>query len=78
MRIWTAPREELNSTSPQNSTGPGDINKDSIVDFQDLIIVLNDFRRTSNFANPNSDTNADSIVNLYDVVPVTKNWGTQY
>jgi parallel beta-helix repeat protein len=59
--------EYIGSTPPPPST-PGDLNNDSKVDVQDLIIVANDFGKTSGFNNPKSDTNNDNIVDIYDVV----------
>jgi hypothetical protein len=47
-----------------------DINCDSKVDVQDLIIVASDFGKTTNFNNSKSDTNGDNIVDIYDVVYV--------
>jgi hypothetical protein len=56
----------------QGSTPPtcvaADLNCDSEVDVQDLIIVASDFGKTSNFKNAKSDTNTDGIVDIYDVV----------
>jgi hypothetical protein len=49
---------------------PGDLNDDSKVDVQDLIIVANDFGKTTGFNNYKSDTNSDNIVDIYDVVYV--------
>jgi parallel beta-helix repeat protein len=59
--------------SNQNSTQqpvPGDIDGDLDVDLQDLIILINDFGKTSNFINSKSDTNSDNIVDIFDVVYV--------
>jgi hypothetical protein len=49
---------------------PGDLDNDNDVDLQDLIILINDFGKTSGLNNPKSDTNSDSIVDIFDVVYV--------
>jgi hypothetical protein len=47
---------------------PGDVDGDTDVDLQDLIILISDFGKTSGFNNSKSDTNNDNIVDIYDVV----------
>jgi hypothetical protein len=57
-------------TSTQITCVAADINCDDKVDVQDLIIVANDFGKTTGLNNPKSDTNGDNIVDIYDVVYV--------
>ena len=47
-------------------TLPEDINKDGIVNVQDLVLVANAFGQP---ANPNADVNGDGIVNVLDLGP---------
>ena len=53
-------------------TLPEDINKDGIVNVQDLVLVANAFGQP---ANPNADVNGDSIVNVLDLVRVSNRFG---
>jgi parallel beta-helix repeat protein len=53
----------------------GDLNQDGTVDVNDLLIVLTDFRKTSNF-DPRADVNNDNVINLFDIVVVIRDWGT--
>ena len=46
---------------------PGDLNRDGVVDIQDLIIVTSDFGKNSNY-NPNADTDSNNIIDIFDVV----------
>jgi hypothetical protein len=45
-----------------------DLDGNGNVDIADLIIVISDFGKTSNFKNSKSDTNIDGIVDIFDVV----------
>jgi hypothetical protein len=46
------------------------INRDNAIDVLDLNIVTRDFGKTSGFSNAESDTNHDSIVDIFDIVYV--------
>jgi hypothetical protein len=59
--------EYIGSAPPPPST-PEDLNNDSKVDVQDLIIIVADFGKTTGLNNPKSDTNNDNIVDIFDVV----------
>jgi hypothetical protein len=62
--------EYSSATPPPPPSVPGDLDNDNDVDLQDLIIIMNDFGKTSGFDNSKSDTNADGIVDIFDVVYV--------
>ena len=47
---------------------PGDLNGDGLVNSADFFIVVSDFGKASGFNNAKSDSNADNIVDIYDVV----------
>jgi hypothetical protein len=62
--------QHTNDTIACPASVPGDLDVDMDVDLQDLIILISDFGKTSEFNNPKSDINGDSIVDIYDVVYV--------
>ena len=45
----------------------GDLNEDSLVNIQDIIIMVNIIIGTDEF-NPNGDLNGDGIINVLDVI----------
>lgn len=51
---------------------PGDLDGNSTVDVEDLVVVLSDWGCTDKCA---GDVNGDGVVNAYDVVQVLMNWG---
>jgi parallel beta-helix repeat protein len=57
--------------------GPGDINKDKIVDIFDITIVALAFSSTPGDPNwnPIADINSDGIVDIFDIVVVALNFG---
>jgi len=56
--------------NPGGESIPGDINNppDGVVDILDLTVVANDFGKTSNFDDPDSDTDGNGEVDIFDVV----------
>ena len=52
----------------------GDVNDDGTVNVLDLILVAQDYGKTSGF-NPYCDINKDGIVNLQDLIQVARNYG---
>jgi hypothetical protein len=48
----------------------GDLNGDGLVNSADFFIVVSDFGKTSGFNNARSDSNADNIIDIYDIVYV--------
>jgi hypothetical protein len=63
-----------------NSSGPGDLNGDGIVNIDDLTLVISHFGQSS--GDPGWDARADAdgngIVNIEDVGEVTGNYGRSY
>jgi hypothetical protein len=55
------------STGNQTQCAAADLNCDTKIDVSDLIIVANDFGKTSGY-NSKSDTNNDKIIDIFDVV----------
>jgi len=55
----------------------GDINDDGFVDVLDIIMIENDFSKTSGF-DPRADARADRLIDLFDVMVVVLNWGNTY
>jgi len=53
---------------------PGDINRNGVVDLEDLTIIGNNFGLSPPL-NGRADANSDGICNIYDLVLVAKNWG---
>jgi hypothetical protein len=49
---------------------PGDLDGNDVVNSDDFFIIVSDFGKSSGFNNAKSDTNADNIIDIYDVVYV--------
>lgn len=55
---------------------PGDLNRDSVVNIDDLTLVTSNFgRATAEATDPRADANADGLVNIDDLTIVTSNFG---
>jgi hypothetical protein len=65
-----------NSAFPNNCVvNPSpDIDGNSVVDIRDILLVVNDFGKTSGF-DPKVDLNSDSVINILDTIIITNNWG---
>ena len=60
-------------TTPPD-TIPGDVNGDKRVDINDILLIANDFGKTSGF-NPKSDLAAPfGTIDILDIIVVVKNW----
>lgn len=67
--------QNINSNTMINRIENEDLNKDNKIDFKDLEIILEKFNITSDDKSYNRhyDFNKDGIIDLYDVVKITKN-----
>jgi hypothetical protein len=84
-RVWTLvgscqggvshPATETVSCAYVPPAVAGDLDGDGLVNTADFFIVVSDFGKTSGFNNPGSDTNSDSIIDIYDVVYVASRMG---
>jgi parallel beta-helix repeat protein len=53
---------------------PGDINGDGVVNMSDLVIVVSDLGRTTDY-DGRADVNTDGVISVHDLVIVGQNWG---
>ena len=52
----------------------GDLNSDGTVNLQDVILIIQNFKRRGNY-DTGADINNDGIVNIFDMVLLGRNWG---
>lgn len=52
----------------------GDLNGDGVVDIQDVILIIQNFKRRQSY-DAGADINNDGVVNVFDMVLLGRQWG---